>query len=91
MKTIPLNPEQDAIVDAVWTLIENMDDKMKKALLDRLSHLNIPHAVTIHKEKHKWENIPISKEVMDMTFPHRKNIPSPYDNTIVDELQKKYL
>ena len=91
MNVTSLNSEQNAIVNAVWTLIENMDDKMKKVLLDKLSHLEISHAATINKKKHKWENIPISKEVMDMTFPHRKDIPTPYDETIADELQKKYL
>lgn len=90
MSTIGLTYEQQSIVDAVLNLINSMDDKMQSVLLKKLNSKEVK-TKTANGEKQKWMDYPISQEVMDMTFKHRKPIGENYKKTLEEELKKKYL
>lgn len=91
-QTIQLSPEQNSIVDAVWTLIEHMDDTMKAALFRKLTFHGKSSKQKEHSSVvgHPWDNIPISKDIMNLTFSNRKDIPDDYDDILTKELQQKY-
>lgn len=91
MNTIGLTYEQKSIIDAVLTLINNMDEKMKAVLLKKLTSNNKKEESSKVATKHPWMNYPISDEVMSMTFKNRKPINGDYKATLEEELQKKYL
>ena len=79
MNTTDLTYEQNSIVNAVLTLINSMDDKMRNLLIKRLSGKREREASTVKAEKqHIWQNYPISDEVLSMTFKHRKPIAGDY-------------
>jgi hypothetical protein len=42
-------------------------------------------------DKRKWDSIPISKDIMNLTFSDRKAIQNDYDEILAKELQQKYL
>lgn len=97
MGTTSLTYEQNSVVNAVLTLINSMDGKMRDALLAKLSRRGKSKATTKGKaettkakDKSLWYNYPVSDEVMAMTFKHRKPVPEDYKTILEDELREKY-
>lgn len=93
MNTLGLTYEQNSVVDAVLTLINNMDDKMRNVLFKKLRS-NKEKAITkkvVNSKSHKWMDYPVSDEVMSMTFKDRKPIDENYKGILENELKKKYL
>lgn len=93
MNTLGLTYEQNSVIDAVLTLINNMDDKMRSALLKKLrsNRNDSSEKVMASSKSHKWMDYPISDEVMSMTFKNRKPINGDYKKILEDELKEKYL
>ncbi len=91
MNTNGLTYEQNAVVNAVLTLINSMDDKMREALIRKIERKKStakPKAVRT-STKHAWRDIPIADDVMAMTFSNRRPIGN-YKETLEKELREKY-
>lgn len=92
MEAPSLTFEQNSVVNAVWTLINSMDEKMRNALISRIESGKAKNnnAKTDTAQKHSWYNIPISDDVMSMTFKQRKPIED-YKGILEKELKTKYV
>lgn len=83
MNSVQLTTNQNSIVNAILNLIGSLDDSMRSVLMQQLSE-RIPNPDTVAQKKHTWDGYPISKDVMSMTFRHRRAVESNYKEILAE-------